>query len=812
MMHPCVFIIFSLVLLRLQNTTANQLLAVEGGGGDDKCAAKKCLDKERDALLQFKANLQDPDGSLSTWRPEDDDCCAWEGVICDDQTGHHVTGLHIPSAGLEGEISHSLVNLTYLNRLHLSFNSFHGTIPRSIGFMTELRYLDLSYNSFYGTIPPEFGNLTNLQRLSLEDVGICRSESLEWLSHLSHLEELAMGGISLAKANQLMGSFSDDIQKFSSLIRLLLADNHINGTISKKFWELSNLKHIDLSQNHLSGAIFENIGNSMASIINLSKNPLQGVPSTDHMSNLSYVKQLDLSSCNLGPHFPRWIQKLEKLTRLDISNTRISDTVPPEFWNMQFRYLNISFNNISGQVSDLSSRDFAKTIDLSSNSFYGPIPHLPPCLASLNLSRNKFSGGISFICQFVDGLLQFLDLSHNSLIGQIPDCLWHFKELKVLNLGHNSLSGRLPPSIGSLIELEVLYLYKNSFSGQLPLSLKNCTNLNFLDLGANRFSGNLPAWIGENLSGLYALILRSNNFFGTIPLQVCQLPNLQILDFSRNNLHGSIPSCLSNLTRMAQEGLLPPPNVHPYTAPSYSHRYLSYTPKMYNGTREEYDEEEYVDHAMIEWQGDEREFTRNLGLLKSIDLSSNNLTGNIPHELTNLHELLALNLSKNALLGEIPQQLGEMKNLLALDLSRNSLSGGIPTSMSQMTSLCYLDVSCNNLSGRIPSSTQLQSFQPSRYDGNAGLCGPPLSRKCPGDEESQFGKSEGDEEDIDEDWGWFYIGGGTGFATGFWIACGALLLNRRGRHAFFQFYDNFKDWVYVKVVVFIAKLWWIAHM
>ncbi|XP_042751721.1 receptor-like protein EIX2 [Lactuca sativa] len=939
MMHPCVFIIFSLVLLRLQNTTANQLLAVEGGGGDDKCAAKKCLDKERDALLQFKANLQDPDGSLSTWRPEDDDCCAWEGVICDDQTGHHVTGLHIPSAGLEGEISHSLVNLTYLNRLHLSFNSFHGTIPRSIGFMTELRYLDLSYNSFYGTIPPEFGNLTNLQRLSLEDVGICRSESLEWLSHLSHLEELAMGGISLAKANQLVnmistlpklsflsldgcelslvvhpysssflnsssssihtlslrnnnltssmyrwlfpltsnklrflslsgnmldglpkylgnlcsleglyfnynsdvvnfpsflynlsgctsltlqslyaersqftGSFSDDIQKFSSLIRLLLADNHINGTISKKFWELSNLKHIDLSQNHLSGAIFENIGNSMASIINLSKNPLQGVPSTDHMSNLSYVKQLDLSSCNLGPHFRRWIQKLEKLTRLDISNTRISDTVPPEFWNMQFRYLNISFNNISGQVSDLSSRDFAKTIDLSSNSFYGPIPHLPPCLASLNLSRNKFSGGISFICQFVDGLLQFLDLSHNSLIGQIPDCLWHFKELKVLNLGHNSLSGRLPPSIGSLIELEVLYLYKNSFSGQLPLSLKNCTNLNFLDLGANRFSGNLPAWIGENLSGLYALILRSNNFFGTIPLQVCQLPNLQILDFSRNNLHGSIPSCLSNLTRMAQEGLLPPPNVHPYTAPSYSHRYLSYTPKMYNGTREEYDEEEYVDHAMIEWQGDEREFTRNLGLLKSIDLSSNNLTGNIPHELTNLHELLALNLSKNALLGEIPQQLGEMKNLLALDLSRNSLSGGIPTSMSQMTSLCYLDVSCNNLSGRIPSSTQLQSFQPSRYDGNAGLCGPPLSRKCPGDEESQFGKSEGDEEDIDEDWGWFYIGGGTGFATGFWIACGALLLNRRGRHAFFQFYDNFKDWVYVKVVVFIAKLWWIAHM
>ncbi|KAL7597076.1 hypothetical protein Lser_V15G29233 [Lactuca serriola] len=250
---------------------------------------------------------------------------------------------------------------------------------------------------------------------------------------------------------------------------------------------------------------------------------------------------------------------------------------------MQLIYLNLSSNNISGEVPDLSS-SFSGTemIDLSSNSFYGPIPHLPPGLASLNLSRNKFSGGISFICQFVDGLLQFLDLSHNSLTGQIPDCLWHVKELKVLNLGHNSLSGRLPPSIGSLIELEVLYLYKNSFSGQLPLSLKNCTRLSFLDLGVNRFSGNVPAWVGENLLGLYALILRSNNFFGTIPLELCQLANLQILDFSRNNLHGSIPSCLSNLTRMAQEGLLPPANVHPYTAPSFSHQYLSYTPKSYS--------------------------------------------------------------------------------------------------------------------------------------------------------------------------------------------------------------------------------------
>ncbi|XP_052620616.1 receptor-like protein EIX2, partial [Lactuca sativa] len=944
------------------------------------------LDKERDALLQFKANLQDPYGSLSTWRPEDDDCCQWIGVTCDNQTGHHVTVLNLYDAGLVGEISHSLANLSYLSYLdlssnsfhgtiptfigslteltdlhlshnsfhgtiptfigslteltdlRLSHNSFHGTIPRSIGSLTELRFLDLSNNSLYGTIPPEFGNLTNLQYLSLRYVGRCSVEHMEWLSHLSHLKVLRMDGISLAKQNhwvdvilslrnlsylsldgcelsqliypysssflnsssssieylslqnnnltssmygwlypltgnklrhldlssnmldgipkylgnlsslynlyfnnnsdvvnfpsflynlsfgcasltlrslyaersQFTGSLSDDIQKFSSLIRLNLSDNHINGTISEKLWELSSLKHIDLSHNHLSGAISENIGNSKASIINLSKNPLQGVPSTDHMSNQSSVTYIDLNSCKLGPHFPKWIQMLKKLNELDISNTSISDTVPPEFWNIHLSSLNLSSNNISGEVPDLSSRDFSKTIDLSSNSFSGPIPHLPPHLASLNLSRNKFSGGISFICQFVDGFLQFLDLSHNFLSGQLPDCLWHFKELKVLNLGHNSLSGRLPPSIGSLINLEVLYLYKNDLSGQLPLSLKNCTSLSFLNLGANRFSGNMPASIGENLSGLYGLILRSNNFFGTIPLHLCQLPNLQILDFSRNNFHGSIPSCLNNLTRMVQEGFLLPPNVHPFTTRWSSCGCLDYLVGLFGNRNEERDDQEYVAHAMIEWQGSECEFTSNLGLLKAIDLSSNNLTGHIPHELTNLHELLALNLSNNALLGEIPQQVGEMKNLVALDLSRNSLSGGIPSSMSQMNFLGYLDVSCNNLSGRIPSSTQLQSFQPSSYNGNAGLCGLLLTTKCLGDEDPKIPPPVG-ESDTDEDWGWFCIGGGTGFVTGFWIACGALLLNRRGRHAFFHLYDNFKDWVYVKVVVFIAKLRRIAH-
>ncbi|CAH1452790.1 unnamed protein product [Lactuca virosa] len=444
------------------------------------------------------------------------------------------------------------------------------------GSLTELRELDLSSNSLYGAIPPEFGNLTNLQVLFLSNVGRCRIENLEWLSPLSHLEVLAMDGISLAKTNhwvdvilslrklywlslkgcelsqvmypfssflnsssssievlslqnnslnssmyrwlfpftsnnllslglsdnmldgipkylgnlcsletlsfynnsaavkfpdflnnlsrctslslkslyasnnQFTGSLPDEIQKFTSLTGLSLSENQLKGTISKKLWELPNLNSLDLSENSL-----------------------QGFPSSDYMSNLPDIEYIDLSSCKLGPRFPKWIQNLKNLTSIEIANTGISDTIPLKFWDSwpsQLTLLNLSSNNISGKVPDLSSNfDNNSVIDLSSNNFDGPITNVSSTVALLNLSRNKFSGGISFLCEVVHGFLVILDLSHNSLSGQIPDCLWHFKELQVLNLEHNNLSGRLPAFVGSMIKLEALDLYKNDLSEEFPV-------------------------------------------------------------------------------------------------------------------------------------------------------------------------------------------------------------------------------------------------------------------------------------------------------------------------------------------------------
>ncbi|KAL8255535.1 hypothetical protein R6Q59_030602 [Mikania micrantha] len=684
-------------------------------------------------------------------------------------------------------------NSSTIVELYLGNNNLNSSMYHWLFLLTSNRLacLDISGNKLDG-IPKYFGNLCSLTSLIFDG----NSMPIKFPSFLNNLSGCTSAALQVLDVSngQFTGSLPDDIQKFTSLQELHLPYNRLNGTVSEKVWELPKLQIFFVSSNSLTGAISEKIGKSKLLNLDLSNNSLEGVRFGAQVSNLSDITSIVLSSCKLGPHFPKWIQSLKDLTYLDIANTNISDTIPEEFWNTwpsQLTHLNLSFNNITGKVTNLLSNfnPDCKTsrVDLSSNNFYGPIPYVSSSVEWLDLSRNKFYGGISFLCQLVGGSLSFLDLSNNSLTGPIPNCLWNLRNLKVLNLGQNNLSGRLPASLEHMINLEVLYLYNNSYSGELPISLKNCTKLILLELSGNKFSGHMPLWIGEKLLGLYVLGLASNYFVGTIPIQFCQLVNLRILDLSMNNLHGTIPLCVNNLTTMVRDVFMPQGNVH---------RFIH--------------ERMYVDHKLIKWQGRVREFDTILGLLTYIDLSSNNLTGKIPYELTDLHQLIALNLSTNALHGEIPSKISQMKELQILDLSRNKFSGRIPSSMSQMTSLDYLDVSYNNLSGAIPSGPQLQTFEPSRYVGNAGLCGLPLTKYCPHDKKLDaptlvVGQSDAGAEDDSRRW--FYIGGGTGLATGFSITCGALLVSQRGRKVFFHTLNSLEDWIYVKVMTLFISKW-----
>ena len=448
---------------------------------------------------------------------------------------------------------------------------------------------------------------------------------------------------------------------------------------------------------------------------------------------------------------------------LDISASGISDVIPNWLWSFipYLNWLNVSNNHISGTLPNLTSFHPYLAMDMSSNCLEGSIPESIFNAQWLDLSKNTFSGSISLSCKITNqsgwGLFH-LDLSSNQLFGELPQCWEQWKDLVVLNLANNNFSGKIKNSIGLLHLMHTLHLRNNNLTGALPSSLKNCRELHLVDLGKNKLSGRIPAWIGGSLSDLVVLNLRSNEFNGSIPLNLCRLRKIQMLDLSSNNLSGTIPKCLKNLIAMAHK----------------ESSIVAYDEMVYDFNIQL----SYVDNTLVQWKGKESEYKNTLWLIKSIDFSTNKLIGEIPIEVTDLVELVSLNLSRNDLIGPIPATIGQLKSLDFLDLSQNQLSGGIPSSLAQIAGLSVLDLSNNTLSGKIPSGTQLQSFNASTYEGNSELCGPPLSKRCPEDEDKSgeffFTGLTSKNDDIQDGANNIWFSGNIvlGFIIGFWGVCG----------------------------------------
>ena len=89
--------------------------------------------------------------------------------------------------------------------------------------------------------------------------------------------------------------------------------------------------------------------------------------------------------------------------------------------------------------------------------------------------------------------------------------------------------------------------------------------------------------------------------------------------------------------------------------------------------------------------------------LRILDLAQNSFSGPISH-LCGIWSLSYLDLSSNNISGEIPDCWKYEHNLVFLNLFNNSLSGQIPNSMGQLIQLKTLILRNNVLSGEVPLS------------------------------------------------------------------------------------------------------------
>lgn len=132
-----------------------------------------------------------------------------------------------------------------------------------------------------------------------------------------------------------------------------------------------------------------------------------------------------------------------------------------------------------------------------------------------------------------------LNLTGQSLAGEITPSLSNLTLLTALDLSVNRFSGKLPPLDGLQL-LKNLYLNGNSLEGTIPVALTNCSNLVNLDIHVNQLSGVIPPEIGL-LSNLGGLDLLYNNLTGMIPLTFANLTLLSFCNLRANQLEGSIP-------------------------------------------------------------------------------------------------------------------------------------------------------------------------------------------------------------------------------------------------------------------------------
>ncbi|KAK1364393.1 LRR receptor-like serine/threonine-protein kinase [Heracleum sosnowskyi] len=698
---------------------------------------------------------------------------------------------------LKGRIPESFGHMTSLTYLNLGHNLLNGPIPNTFGLMTALSYLDLNANQLNGAIPNTFALMKALTYLDLS-ANHLNGEIPDSICNLSSLKVVHFS------FNNLTGSLPD-FTLLPSLEELLVNFNQLDGFLPTVFKHHSNLKVLDLSNNYLRGSLPDFTGSSSLESLYLDNNEFSG--SLPDFTGCSSLQVLYLGKNQFTEWETQSTGLLSSLVDLDLSMNsihstiseahlsnlsslnQISDTIPFWFWNISrsLSLLNLSYNEIRGKFSYIHVR--IREIDLSSNYFDGPLPPIPEDCVEIHLSKNNFSGTLLSL-RVVENLpLSYLDISHNQLFGVLPDYWMHFQGLGFLNLGYNNFSGRIPTSIGHLVSLQTLILRHNALYGELPVSLRNCRSLGFVDFGFNRLSGKVPSWIGEDLMRLYALILSSNRFYGSLPNEICHLSNLHFLDLSINKISGKVPPCFGNFTSMINNGYEVSEHIYSSEANSYS----------------------YFDDALARLKGQEFESGRNFAYLKMIDLSINELNGEFPLSITRLLGLKGLNLSGNRFHGEVPSEIGRLKVLESLDLSMNKFSGKIPTSMDGLSFLAFLDLSDNNFSGRIPSGAQFRyTFDNFTYEGNVGLCGKPVTNKCPEDDPADHVLPSSGPHEVDGDDNeyerWLYISVVLGFSTSFWSFIGTLILNRRWRHAYFLLLDSFKERVHVVMAVHVARL------
>ncbi|CAN7066228.1 unnamed protein product [Brassica oleracea var. botrytis] len=669
-------------------------------------------------------------------------------------------------------LPYCLANLSRLRTLDLSGNQMNGDLSSFVsGLPSALEYLSLFDNDFNGSFC--FSSLANHTRLTVfmlsSKVGMIQAQAeTSWFppfqlkmlklknfnlgstipSFLAHQHDLRLIHITYS---QLKVPFPGWLVQNNTRLESIILNNNLLTELRLPRL-VHGLQYLDISSNRIYDSIPEDIGIVFPHLkfMNFSSNHNRGtIPSS--MGEMKRLELLDMSSNRLYGQLPEtFLRGCYSLVFLKLSNNQLQGKVFPRHANLtRLNSLILNGNRFDGSLGKgLLNSKTLELLDISDNSFSGPLPYWIGKMSNLS----------------------FLYMRGNKLKGQVPHQLQNLP-LLVLDMSNNSFSGSIPRNL-NVIYLSELRLHSNEFMGSVPSYLFKSEVLQVLDLRHNSLSGViLNTTIGKT-SDLVALLLGNNSFQTHIPEKICQLSNVSLLDLSHNKFKGAIPSCLVKMSFGAQT------NHYLFTPYYFGLGFEFVLSWSYKSAFDLVDTEAELGiqsspETTVNFFSKSRYETYQGGILRDmygLDLSSNQLSGEIPAEVWDLKNIRSLNFSSNRLTGSIPDSISKLENLESLDLSNNKLHGNIPPQLADLNSLGVFNISFNNFSGEIPFKAHLMTFDEKSYRGNPHLCGIPTNKSCnlEGATETSASKRATEEEEEGDgviDMVWFYWTCGAVYIT-----------------------------------------------